>query len=340
VNPVLDEEKGNRMTFARRRVLGAVFAAALAGAAMAVHAQGAAHYPNKPIRIVVPFPPGGFNDTLGRQLAQEFQKAWGQPAIVENKPGAGSAIGAEFVAKSPPDGYTLLIVAFPFGLINSLHARLGMDVNRDFAPIAFCALTPNILVVHPSVPANTVGELVALARQKPGTLNYASTGTGSSNHLSMELFKAMTRTDIVHVPYKGSAPAVTDLLAGQVGILFDNTPNVLPQIRAGKLRALGVTTSKRSSFTPELPTVAESGVSGYEVTAWFGVVAPANTPRDIVAKLNAEVNRVLALPETKDRFQNAGVEATGGSPEDFARFIRGEVDKWGKVVRDANIRAD
>ena len=331
------------MTQTLRRLLGAAFAAALAAAAPAAPtwAQApAAAFPAKPIRIVVPFPPGGFNDTLGRLLGQEFQKTWGQPAIVENKPGAGSAIGSELVAKSPPDGYTLLVVAFPFGLINSLHARLGMDVTRDFAPIAFCALTPNILVVHPSVPANTVGELLALARQKPGTLNYASTGTGSSNHLSMELFKAMTKTDIVHVPYKGSAPAVTDLLAGQVNILFDNTPNVLPHIRAGKLRALGVTTAKRSSFTPELPTVAESGVPGYEVTAWFGLVAPANTPRDIVARLNAEVNRVLALPDTKDRFQKAGVEPTGGSPEDFARFIRGEVDKWGKVVRDASIRAD
>lgn len=319
-------------------LLAAVAAATLA--APLAHAQSATQYPARTIRVVVPFPPGAFNDTLGRLLAQEFQKTWGQPAIVENRPGAGSAIGADLVAKSPADGYTLLIVAFPFALINSLHARMGMDVTRDFAPIAWCAATPNILVVHPSVPASSVGELLALARAKPGTLNYASTGTGSSNHLSMELFKSMTRTDIVHVPYKGSAPAVTDLLAGQVNILFDNTPNVLPHIRAGKLRALGVTTAKRSSFTPELPTVAESGVPGYEVTAWFGIVAPAGTPRDVVAKLNAEVNRVLALPETKERFLKAGVEPTGGSPEDFARHVRAEVAKWSKVVKDADIRAD
>ena len=324
----------------KRLAAALTLAAALAGAPFAAHAQGAAPYPNRTIRVVVPFPPGAFNDTLGRLLAQEFQKTWGQPAIVENKPGAGSAIGADFVAKSPADGYTLLIVAFPFALINSLHTRMGMDVTRDFAPVAWCGATPNILVVHPSVPANTVGELIALAREKPGTLNYASTGTGSSNHLSMELFKSMTRTDIVHVPYKGSAPAVTDLLAGQVNILFDNTPNILPQIRAGKVRALGVTSAQRSSFTPELPTVAESGVSGYEVTAWFGVVAPAGTPPDVVVKLNAEVSRVLALPETKERFLKAGVEPTGGSAENFARFIRGEVEKWGKVVQEAGIKAD
>jgi tripartite-type tricarboxylate transporter receptor subunit TctC len=308
--------------------------------ALAAPLASAQQYPARTIRVVVPFPPGAFNDTLGRLLAQEFQKTWGQPAIVENRPGAGSAIGADLVAKSPGDGYTLLIVAFPFALINSLHARMGMDVTRDFAPIAWCGATPNILVVNPSVPANSVGELLALARAKPGTLNYASTGTGSSNHLSMELFKSMTNTDIVHVPYKGSAPAVTDLLGGQINIMFDNTPNVLPHIRAGKMRALGVTTLNRSSFTPELPTVAESGVPGYEVTAWFGMVAPAGTPKDVVAKLNAEVNRVLALPETKERFLKAGVEPTGGSPEEFARHIRTEVTKWAKVVKDADIKAD
>jgi tripartite-type tricarboxylate transporter receptor subunit TctC len=320
-----------------RRAASACLVAVLALAAPLASAQ---QYPARTIRVVVPFPPGAFNDTLGRLLAQEFQKTWGQPAIVENRPGAGSAIGADLVAKSPGDGYTLLIVAFPFALINSLHARMGMDVTRDFAPIAWCGATPNILVVNPSVPANSVGELLALARAKPGTLNYASTGTGSSNHLSMELFKSMTNTDIVHVPYKGSAPAVTDLLGGQINIMFDNTPNVLPHIRAGKMRALGVTTLNRSSFTPELPTVAESGVPGYEVTAWFGMVAPAGTPKDVVAKLNAEVNRVLALPETKERFLKAGVEPTGGSPEEFARHIRTEVTKWAKVVKDADIKAD
>jgi tripartite-type tricarboxylate transporter receptor subunit TctC len=320
-----------------RRAARACLVAVIALAAPLASAQ---QYPARAIRIVVPFPPGAFNDTLGRLLGQEFQKTWGQPAIVENRPGAGSAIGADLVAKSLADGYTLLIVAFPFALINSLHARMGMDVTRDFAPIAWCGSTPNILVANPSVPATSIGELLALARAKPGALNYASTGTGTSNHLSMELFKSMTNTDIVHVPYKGSAPAVTDLLAGQINIMFDNTPNVLPHIRAGKLRALGVTTLNRSSFTPEVPTIAESGVPGFEVVAWFGVAAPAGTPKDVVAKLNAEVNRVLALPETKDRFLKAGVEPTGGSSEDFARHIRAEVAKWAKVVKDADIKAE
>jgi len=328
------------MTFVRRRLLGAALAAALGLAAPPALAQGAAQYPNRPIRIVVPFPPGGFNDTLGRVLGQAFQKAWGQPAIVENKPGAGSAIGAELVAKAPPDGYTLLVVAFPFGLINSLHARLGMDVSRDFAPIAFCALTPNILVVHPSVPARTVGELVALARHKPGTLNYASTGTGSSNHLSMELFKAMTRTDIVHVPYKGSAPAVTDLLAGEVNILFDNTPNVLPQVRAGTLRALGVTTASRSSFTPELPTVAESGVPGFEVTTWTGVSAPAKTPRAIIDKLNADIIRALNSPDLRTQLTAQGADPTGSTSEQYTAFMQNEIVKWGKVIKAAGIKGD
>lgn len=317
----------------------ALVASLALSAAPSAHAQAAATFPNKTIRIVVPFPPGAFNDTLGRLLAQEFQKTWGQPAIVDNKPGAGTVIGSDFVAKSPADGHTLLIVAFPFALINSLHTKSGIDILRDFAPVAYAASTPNILVVHPSVPAASVGELIRIAKDKPGSLNYASTGTGSSNHLSMELFKAMTATDIVHIPYKGSAPAVTDLLAGQVGILFDNTPNVLPHIRAGKLRPLAVTTAKRSSFTPELPTVADT-VPGYEVTAWFGVVAPAGTPTDVVAKLNAEINRILQQPETKDRFLKAGVEAAGGAPEVFAKHLQTEVAKWGKLVRGANIRAD
>lgn len=302
-------------------------------------AQGAA-YPAKPIRIVVPFTPGGFNDTLARLLGQRFQETWGQPVVVDNKPGAGTVIGTDYVAKSAPDGYTLEVVALPFSLLNSLHARSGLDVNRDFAAIAFCGLTPNVLVVNPSVPANTLGELIALAKAKPGSLNYASTGTGSSNHLSMELFKAMTGTDFVHVPYKGTAPATTDLIGGQVGVMFDNTPNVIQHIRAGKLRALGVTSAARSVFTPELPTIAESGVPGYEVTAWFGLVAPAQTPRETQARLNAEVNRILSLPDTRERFQKAGVEPVGGTQEQFATHIRNEVAKWARVVKDANIQSE
>jgi tripartite-type tricarboxylate transporter receptor subunit TctC len=303
-------------------------------------AQGAAGYPNKPIRIVVPFPPGAFNDTLGRLLAQRFQEAWGQPAVVENKPGAGSLIGTDFVAKSNGDGYTLLIVALPFSVLQSLHPQAKLDVTRDFVPIIQAGATPNMLVVHPSLPAHNVAELIALAKAKPGQLSYASSGSGSSNHLSMEMFKSMTGTNLIHVPYKGSAPAMTDLIAGQVAAYFDNAPNALPHVRAGKLRALAVTTAARSSFAPDIPTVAESGVPGYEIAAWFGVVAPAGTPRDIAEKLNAEIERFLAVPDTRERFIKAGVEPVGGSADRFGAHIRSEVAKWAKVVKESGAKVE
>ncbi|MFN0305249.1 MAG: tripartite tricarboxylate transporter substrate binding protein [Burkholderiales bacterium] len=303
-------------------------------------AQGAANYPTKPVRIVVPFPPGAFNDTLGRMLAQRFQEVWGQPAVVENKPGAGSLVGTEFAAKAPADGYTILIVALPFSVLQSLHPKANLDVMRDFVPIIQAGATPNVLVVNPGLPVNSIAEFIQLAKSKPGQLAYASSGAGSSNHLSMEMFKTMTGTDLVHVPYKGSAPAMTDLLAGQVQAYFDNAPNALPHVRAGKLRALAVTTANRSSFAPDLPTVAESGVAGYEITAWFGIVAPAGTPGDIVEKLNTEAQRFIALPETRDRFMKAGVEAVGGAAERFGQHLRSEVAKWAKVVKDSGAKVD
>jgi tripartite-type tricarboxylate transporter receptor subunit TctC len=323
----------------RRLALGTAVATLALTTAGVAGAQTAASFPSRPIRIVVPFPPGAFNDLLGRMLAQRFQETWGQPAVVDNRPGGGTVIGSDFVAKAPADGHTLLIVAFPFALLNSLHTKSGLDATRDFAPVVYAAGTPNILVTHNGFKANSVAEVIAMAKASPGKINYASTGVGTSNHLSMELFKAMTGTDIVHVAYKGSAPAVTDLIGGQVNVMFDNTPNVLQHIRAGKMKALGVTSAGRSSFTPELPPVSES-VPGYEVMVWFGVVAPANTPRDVVQKLNAEVVRFMQTPEGKDRFQKAGVDAIGGSPEDFGRHIRAEVEKWSKVVRDAKVTSD
>ena len=310
------------------------------GAATLAGAQGAAIYPNKPIRIVVPFPPGAFNDTLSRLLAQRFQEVWGQPAVVENKPGAGSLVGTEFVAKAPADGYTLLIVALPFSVLQSLHPKANLDVTRDFMPIIQAGATPNVLVVNPGLPAHSIAEFIKLAKSKPGQIAYASSGAGSSNHLSMEMFKTMTGTDLVHVPYKGSAPAMTDLLGGQVQAYFDNAPNALPHVRAGKLRALAVTTAKRSSFAPDLPTVAEGGVPGYEITAWFGVVAPAGTPPDVAMKLNGEAQRFMALPETLDRFAKAGVEPVGGTAEQFGQHLRSEVAKWAKVVRDSGAKVD
>jgi len=319
------------------RLLAALIATtAFAGAA--VHAQQP--YPSKPIRIVVPYPPGGFNDTLGRTLAAKFQEAWGQPAIVDNKPGANTVIGTDAVAKAAPDGYTLLVVAFPFAVTPSLIRNLPYDTLRDFAPVALCAQSPNVLVVNPGLPVKSVAELVALAKSQPDGLSYASTGNGSSNHISMELFKTLAGVKLVHVPYKGSAPAVVDLLSGQVQVMFDNAPNVMPQVRAGKLRALAQSGAKRSAVAPDLPTVAEAGVPGYEVTVWFGLVAPAGTPREIVTKLNGEVLRILAMPDVRERFLALGVEPLGSTPTEFATHIRVQMDKWAKVVKDAGVKAE
>jgi tripartite-type tricarboxylate transporter receptor subunit TctC len=297
-------------------------------------------YPSKPIRIVVPYPPGGFNDTLGRTLAAKFTEAWGQPSFVENKPGANTVIGVDHVAKSAPDGYTLLIVAFPFAVTPSLLKDMPYDTVKDFSPVIWAAVSPNVLVVNPTLPVKSVGELIALAKAKPGSLSYASTGNGSSNHISMELFKSLAGVDIVHIPYKGSGPAVTDLLGGQVQLMFDNAPNVMPQVKAGRLRALGMSSAKRASFAPDIPTVAESGVPGYEVAVWFGLVAPAGTPREIVQKLNAEVLRILAMPDVRERFVSQGVEPVGSTPEQFGEHIKSQMAKWGKVVRDAGVKAE
>ena len=297
-------------------------------------------YPSKPIRIVVPYPPGGFNDTLGRTLAAKFQEAWGEPVIVENKPGANTVIGSDSVAKSQPDGYTLLIVAFPFAVTPSLLKAMPYDTLKDFQPVILAATSPNLLVVHPQVPIHTVKELIAAAKAKPQSLSYASTGNGSSNHISMELFKSLAGVDIVHIPYKGSAPAVTDLLGGQVQVMFDNVPNVLPHVKAGKLRALAVSGATRTPLAPDVPTVAEAGVPGYELTVWFGLVAPAATPREVVQKLNAESLRILAMPDVRERFLAQGVEPQGSTPEQFAEHIRSQMAKWSKVVRDAGVKAE
>ena len=311
------------------------FVAALLFACVA-HAQ----YPSKPVKIVVPYPPGGFNDTLGRTLAAKFQEAWGQPVVVENKPGANTVIGVDFVAKSAPDGHTLLVVAFPFSVVPSLVKSLPYDTLRDFAPVILAATSPNLLVVNPQLPVKNVAELVALAKSKPEALSYASTGNGSSNHISMELFKSLAGVKITHIPYKGSAPAVTDLLGGQVMLMFDNAPNVLPQVKAGRLRALATSGAQRTALAPELPTVAEAGVPGYELMVWFGLVAPAGTPREIVQKLNAEVTKILAMPDVRERFLAQGVEPVGSTPEQFGEHIRAQMAKWSKVVQEAGVKAE
>ena len=318
-----------------------MFKSCLAAIIAALSFNAAAQsYPSKPIKIVVPYPPGGFNDTLGRTLAAKFSESWGQPSFVENKPGGNTLIGSDFVAKSPPDGYTLLVVAFPFAVTPSLIKQMPYDTLRDFAPVILAAQSPNLLVVNPQVPVKSVAELIALAKSQPGKLSYASTGNGSSNHISMELFKSMAGVDILHIPYKGSAPAVTDLLGGQVGVMFDNVPNVLPHVKAGKLRGLATSGTTRSALAPDIPTVAESGVPGYEVMVWFGLVAPAGTPRDVVQKLNAEVVKILAMPDVRERFLAQGVEPVGGTPEQFGEHIRAQMAKWSKVVQDAGVKAE
>ena len=297
-------------------------------------------YPGKPIRIIVPYPPGGFNDTLARTLGQKLTEKWGQSVIVDNRPGGGTTIGTNLAAKSAPDGYTLLIVSFAFAVNPALYATLPYDTTKDFAPVVLAASTPNLLVVNPDLPVKSVKELISLAKAKPGKLNYASAGNGSSNHLSMELLKSLTGIDAVHIPYKGSAPAVTDLIGGQVDLMFDNVPNVLQQVKAGKLRAIAVSGRERSPFVKDLPTVAESGVAGFDVSVWFGVVAPAGTPQPVVAKLNAEINRILKLPDIKQTFNSQGVEPAGGTPGEFSAFIAAQAAKWGKVVRDSGAKAE
>jgi len=296
-------------------------------------------WPAKPLRYIVPFPPGAFNDTLARTLSAELPKTLGQPVIVDNRPGGNTIIGTELAAKSPPDGYTLFGAALPFSVIQSLY-KTSFDVTKDFAPITLAGITPNLLVAKPSVPFNDVRGLIAYAKANPGKLNYASTGNGTSNHLSFELFKTMTGTQVTHVAYKGSAPAVTDLIAGQVDVMFDNTPNVLPHVKAGKLKALGVSSKKRTSLAPEIPTVDESGVSGYDVSVWFGVLTVAGTPREIVQRLNAEMVKILASQDVKERFGRMGVDVVAGTPEQFSQFLKSEVARWAKVVQDAGIKAD
>ena len=307
-------------------------------------AAGAEGYPNKPVRLIVPFPAAGTTDLLARAIAQKLSEALGQQFVVDNRPGAGGNIGSEIVAKAAPDGYTLLMGTVGTHAINqSLYAKMPYDNVKDFVPVVLVAGVPNVLVVNPGVPVKSVADLVALAKERPGMINFASSGNGTSIHLSGELFKTMTGTQITHVPYKGSSPALTDLLGGQVQIMFDNLPSSLPHIKSGKLRAVAVTSSKRAPALPELPTIAESGIAslaGFEASSWFGILAPAGTPRDIVQRINAEANRALQSPDMKDKLLSQGAEAVGNSPEFFADYIRSETVKWAKVVKDSGAKVD
>ncbi len=316
----------------------ALCALAAAGSTAAL-AQPA--YPTRAIRMVVPFPPGGTTDILARVAGQKITEATGQQVIVDNRPGAGGNIGTEIVAKAPPDGYTLLAAPGSTLTIHpSLYSKLPFDTLKDFAPITIIAAVPNLLVAHPSLPVKNVKELIALAKARSGQLNYASTGAGQSTHLSMELFKITAGIDMTHIPYKGSSPALTDLLAGQVPVMFDNMPSCLPHVKANKLRALGLSTLKRSPALPALPTIAESGLPGFEVSVWFGILAPAGTPRDIVSHLNAIIVKALASPDMRERLAGQGAEPIGNTPEEFTAQMRRDLVKWAKVVKDAAIKLD
>jgi len=312
-------------------------AAALAATAPALADRVADAYPEKPIRIIVPYTPAGFNDAMARVFARKLQESWHQPVIVENKPGAGTIIGTEHGVRAEPDGYTLVVVGFPLVANQFLYKKLPYDSVKDVAPVILGARSPNLLVVSANSSMRSVEDLVAEARRRPGKLNYATAGNGTSNHLTMEYFKSVAGIDLAQVPYKGSAPMVTDLLGGQVDVMFDNMPHVLPHVRAGKMRALGITGAKRSTLAPDLPTIAEQGYPGFEVAVWYGLGAPARTPPAILAKLNRELNRILATDEVRKIFADQGVEPLGGSLEDFSAYFKEQSQRWSKVVHDAKV---
>ena len=319
----------------------AVFFAAAAALCCWVAEAPAQTYPNKVIRLVVPVPAGGGTDILGRMVAEGVSKRLGQPVIVDNRTGASGMIGTELVQKAAADGYTMLMAYSAVLTVNhALFKKIAYDPIKDFVPVAIFADVPNILVVHPSVPANSVAELIELAKSQPGKLNHASSGNGVMNHLSMELFKQMAGIDMLHVPYNGGAPAMIDLMGGRVQLMFNNLVEVLPHIKSGKLRALAIATARRSPVLPDLPTVAESGLPGYETSLWYGVVAPAGTPAAIVNMVNNAVRQTQQMPEIKARLAAMGAEPVSLTPDEFGVLIKSEADKWGRVVRAAGIVAD
>ncbi len=310
-------------------------------AVLAPHPAAADAYPAKPIRLVVAFPPGGGTDIIARSIAHKLAERFAQQVVVDNRPGAGGNIGTDIVAKSAPDGYTILMgSAGPLAINASLFAKMPFDPIKNLAPVTLAASTPNVLVVHPSLPARTVKELIALARAKPGEINFASSGHGTPAHLAGELFNSMAGVKLVHIPYKGAAPALADLLGGQVQIMFSTMPPALPHVKDGKLRALAVTSRKRSPATPELPTMDEAALPGFEAITWHGVVVPAGTPAAIIARLNREIVAILHLPEVVERLSGQGAEALGSTPEEFAAYIKSESAKWAKVVRESGAKAE
>lgn len=320
----------------RRAAIGLI---AMGFAAFLSTGAAAQDYPTRPVKWVVGYPPGGATDILARLIGQRLSERLGQQFIIENKPGAGNNVGTESVVNADPDGYTVLLVNPANGINASLYAKLSFNFIRDIAPVAGLARVPNVMVVPKDFPAKTVAEFIAYTKANPGKVNMASSGNGTSIHLSGELFKAMTGVEMLHVPYRGSAPAITDLLSGRVQVMFDNMPSCISHVRAGTLRALAVTTEARSPELPDVPTVGDT-VKGYEASAWFGMGAPAKTPKDIIAKLNKEINAILAEPEIKKKIAEMGGVTLTGSPEDFGKIIQSETDKWEKVVKFAGARVE
>lgn len=315
-----------------------LLAACLLGALLPAQAQ---EWPAKPIRWVVPFPPGGAMDAIARALGEKAGKTLGQPIVIENKPGAGGNIGADFVAKAPGDGYTMMITSIGMATNKFMYARLNYDPVKDFAPVSLLAVVPNVLVTNATQPnVKTVADVIANAKAQPGRLTYASAGNGTSIHLAGEVFTALAQVDMQHVPYKGSGPAVTDLIGGQVHYMFDSITSAKPHIQSGKLRAIGLTTARRSSALPGVPTLAEAGLPGYEVSPWFAVFMPAATPKPIVARMNAALLEAMKQPDIKAKFETIGAEAIGSSPEELAVHLNAELARWGKLITERNIKSD
>jgi len=326
-----------RTPLGRRPWIGLACAVACVAASGLAMAQD---YPNKPVKLVVPYPPGGPTDIVARVVAQKLQEQMGQPFVIDNKPGAGANTGAEAVARSTPDGYTLLVATTAHAINPSLFSKLSYQLLKDLAPVSQLTSGPLVIVANPALPAQNIQELIALAKGKSGGLNFGSSGNGQSTHLSAELFSAMAGIKMSHVPYKGSAPALTDVMAGQTDLMFDTMLSAMPHVKAGKLKALAITSSQRSPVAPHLPTVAESGLPGYEAIAWNGLLAPAGTPKEVVARLNAELKKVLENPDVRQRFEAQGFAASWNSPATFGSFLQAEVDKWAKVVQVSGAKID
>src|SRR4051794_38531468 len=323
----------------RRRFVG-LAAAAIASPPILPSRAAGADWPVKPVRVVVPFTPGGSTDITARLISNRLQEVWGQSVVVENKPGAGGNIAADMVAHSDPDGYTIFIVGPGMATNLFLYAQLSYDPVADFAPVTRLITQPNLMCVPNSSPAKTVQEFIAFCNANRGKVTYASSGNGTTLHLSGELFKRLAKVEMTHIPYRGGAPAINDLIPGRVNVIFDNMPSILQHVKGGSLRGLAVTTKERVAVTPEIPTIAESGVPGFDVFSWFGFFVPARTPQDIIAKINADSRAALVYPAVKTRFEELGADPKGSTPAELAAFLQSEIEKWGPVIRDAQIKVD